>query len=319
MAHCLVIGGSGFIGTEVTRRLLESGREVISLGRQKAHPRQEALGLTHVQGDYSDLDLLRDLMGGGCDVINLAYSTVPKTSFGDPTFDLLSNLPANVALLQEACRAGVNRLLIVSSGGTVYGDAQSLPISEDHPTNPISPYGITKLTIDSYARMFYRTNDLPVVVVRPANAYGPLQRTGVGQGFIAAAISAIQNRQDVQLYGAHGTVRDYIHVDDVASGIIAALERGKDGELYNLGTGVGASNLDIVKHLKGMAARDGFDVTVKHMPERRFDVKANILDASKLQSHTNWRSSILLETGLDTAWQHTMDRIRNQGQHPDGP
>jgi UDP-glucose 4-epimerase len=68
-----------------------------------------------------------------------------------------------------------------------------------------------------------------------------------------------------------------------------------------------------------MAARDGFDVTVKHMPERRFDVKANILDASKLQSHTNWRSSILLETGLDTAWQHTMDRIRNQGQHPDGP
>jgi UDP-glucose 4-epimerase len=314
MTHCLVIGGSGFIGTEVIRLLLSSGRDVISLSRRKVHDKEKSIRLRHVQGDYNSIDLLRDLMGGGCDVINLAYSTVPKTSFGDPTFDLLSNLPANVALLQEACRAEVNRLLIISSGGTVYGEAQSLPVNEDHPTNPISPYGITKLTIDSYAKMFYRTKDLPVVVVRPGNAYGPMQRIGVGQGFIAAAISAIQNRKDVEIYGAHGTIRDYIHVDDVANGIVAALDRGKIGEIYNLGTGVGTSNLEIVKHLEAIAARDGLDFTVKHMPERRFDVRANILDASKLESHTNWRTSIVLERGLDAAWQHTMNCRRDQGK-----
>lgn len=307
MTHCLVIGGTGFIGKEVTRQLLARGREVISLSRGKAQPQQQAKMLTHVQGDYSNLGLLRELLCRGCDVINLAYSTVPKTSFGDPTFDLTSNLPANVALLQEAHQADVNRLLIVSSGGTVYGDPKSLPIREDHPTNPISPYGITKLTIDCYARMFYRTIDLPVLVVRPANAYGEQQRTGVGQGFIAAAISAIQSHKTVEIYGAEGTIRDYIHVRDVASGIICTLERGNIGETYNVGTGIGNTNLEILQHLKKEAARDGFNVNTAHLPERRFDVKANILDSTKLQRHTGWQAEIDLGTGLGAMWRHALD------------
>lgn len=312
MAHCLVIGGTGFIGTEVTRQLMEKGREVIILSRGRAHPQLQAPMLTHVQGDYSNLVLLRELLYGGCDVINLAYSTVPKTSFGDPTFDLLSNLPANVALLQEAGRAAVNRLLIVSSGGTVYGEPQSLPISEDHPTNPISPYGITKLTVDSYARMFHRTIDLPVLIVRPANAYGEQQRTGLGQGFIAAAVDAIQNQKTVEIYGPEGTIRDYIHVRDVAKGIISALERGSIGETYNLGTGVGHTNLEILQHLKQEAARDGFQVSTAHLPERRFDVKANILDSNKLQRHTGWQANIDLKTGLGTIWRHSLNELRNK-------
>jgi UDP-glucose 4-epimerase len=307
MAHCLVIGGTGFIGKEVTRQLLERGREVISLSRGKAQPQHHTPMLTHVQGDYSNMGLLRDLLCRGCDVINLAYSTVPKTSFGDPTYDLTSNLPANVALLQEASRAEVNRLLIVSSGGTVYGDPQSLPIREDHPTNPISPYGITKLTVDCYARMFYRTIDLPVLIVRPANAYGEQQRTGVGQGFIAAAINAIQSHKTVEIYGPEGTIRDYIHVRDVASGIVCALERGTIGETYNLGTGIGHTNLEVLQHLKVEAARDGFNVSTAHLPERRFDVKANILDSSKLQRHTGWQAGVGLGTGLEAMWRHALD------------
>jgi UDP-glucose 4-epimerase len=306
MVRCLVIGGSGFIGMEVTRQLLESGREVISLGRRPANREHHAAGLTYIQGDYSNLELLRDLIPRGCDIINLAYSTVPKTSFGDPTFDLLSNLPANVALLQEASRAEVNRILIVSSGGTVYGDAHCLPINEDHPTNPISPYGITKLTVDSYARMFHRTMDLPVLVVRPANAYGEQQRTGSGQGFIAAAIAAIQKRQEVEIYGEQGTIRDYIHVRDVASGIIAALERGTIGEIYNLGTGIGHSNLDILQLIETEAARDGYKIKAKHLPERRFDVLANILDSSKLQRSTGWQHDIDLKKGLEMMWRHAI-------------
>ena len=312
MAHTLVIGGSGFIGSHVCRQLAAAGREVICLGRGHNAADHNLKRIKNVKGDYANLGLLRELLTPGCDVINLAYSTVPKTSFGDPTFDLLSNLPANVALLQEASRAGVHRLLIVSSGGTVYGEPMQVPIQEDHPTNPISPYGITKLTIDSYARMFHRTSDLPVLVVRPANAYGEEQRTGVGQGFIAAAIAAIQKCQAVEIYGAEGTIRDYIHVSDVASGIIAALQRGAIGEIYNLGTGVGSSNRDILEHLKGPATRDGLDVHVKHLPERRFDVSANVLDASKLREHTGWRAEMDLETGLEAMWNHTRQRQQNQ-------
>ena len=313
MPHTLVIGGAGFIGSEVSRLLVEAGREVVILGRGHGESRRLLPGCRYMQGDYANLGLLRSLLKPGCDVVNLAYSTVPKTSFGDPTFDLISNLPANVALLQEVAQAGARRFLNVSSGGTVYGAPQSLPIREDHPTNPISPYGITKLTIDSYARMFHATMGLPVLVVRPANAYGENQRTGVGQGFMAAAIDAIQRGKSVEIYGAQGTIRDYIHVRDVAAGIVAALERGKVGEIYNLGTGIGSSNLDLLRLLESLAAADGFSINVTHLPERPFDVAANVLDPAKLEAATGWQPTFPLAEGLASMWHHALQRRLSAG------
>jgi len=312
MPPTLVIGGAGFIGIEVSRLLREAGGDVVILGRG-AEPLALPAGCRYVQGDYANLGLLRTLLMPGCDVVNLAYSTVPKTSFGDPTFDLLSNLPPNVAMLQEMQRAKVRRLVIVSSGGTVYGPASVLPIPEDHPTNPISPYGITKLTIDSYARMFHTTMDLPVLIARPANAYGEAQRTGVGQGFIAAAIDAIQGGGEVRIYGPAGTIRDYIHVQDVATGIMAVLQQGAVGNIYNLGTGIGATNLDLIRLLQGLADADGYAVRVNHLPERRFDVAANVLDSRKLADATGWAPRISLAEGLAAMWRHGLLRAHERG------
>jgi len=307
MPSTIVIGGAGFIGIEVSRLLREAGGEVVILGRGK-EPLALPAGCRYVQGDYANLGLLRTLLTPGCDVVNLAYSTVPKTSFGDPTFDLLSNLPSNVALLQEVKRAEVRRLVIVSSGGTVYGAASVLPIPEGHPTNPISPYGITKLTIDSYARMFHTTMDLPVLIARPANAYGEAQRTGVGQGFMAAAIDAIQWGREVEVFGPEGTIRDYIHVHDVATGIVAVLRQGMDGNIYNIGTGIGASNLDLLRLLQGLADADGYSVKVSHLPERPFDVAANVLDSRKLFDVTGWAPRISLAEGLAAMWRFGLQR-----------
>jgi UDP-glucose 4-epimerase len=312
----LLIGGAGFIGLAVCRLLAASGREVVILGRGAPPAEPLPTGCRYVQGDYANVGVLRGVLPPGGDVVNLAYSTVPKTSFSDPTFDLLSNLPASVTLLQEVGRIGVNRLLIVSSGGTVYGEPTNLPIHEDHPTLPISPYGITKLTIDSYARMFHITSGLPVLIVRPANAYGEEQRTGVGQGFIATAIEAIQAGRPVEIYGKEGTVRDYIHVHDVASGIVAALERGGIGEVYNLGSGSGASNLDILRLLGRLAEADGFVVQRRHLPERRFDVSANVLDSSRLSQATGWAPTIPLTEGLTRLWHEALRRRVSKGDAP---
>ena len=238
-------------------------------------------------------------------MIGLAYATVPKTSYGDPVFDLLANLPGSVGLLEEAMAVGVRRLLLVSSGGTVYGPPCALPIAESHPTAPISPYGITKLTIDHYALMFHHTRDLPVVVVRPANAYGVQQRFRTGQGFLAAAIDAILSRREIEIYGDVGTIRDYIHVSDVASGILAALDFGGDGEIYNLGTGIPrASNLDVMAMLRPLAEAAGHTIQVRHLPSRRFDVEANVLDGQKLRSACGWHPDVSLQHGLAEMWDH---------------
>ena len=123
----------------------------------------------YVAGDFGSKHFLMDVLQGVDEIIHLAYLTVPKTSFDDPVQDILNNLPGTVVLLEAADHMDVKKFVFVSSGGTVYGKGGNAPIQEDHPTNPISPYGISKLTAEKYAKMFYEIKSLPVVCVRPAN------------------------------------------------------------------------------------------------------------------------------------------------------
>jgi UDP-glucose 4-epimerase len=302
----IVIGGAGFIGAVVSQLLLASGREVTIVGRRQPGEQRTVPGCSYRCADLGNRAEMAEILEADCEVIDLAYATVPKTSFGDPLFDLQANLPASVALLEESMAAKVRRLLIVSSGGTVYGRSRSLPMDETHPTAPVSPYGITKLTIDHYALMFHHTRGLPVVVVRPANAYGVMQRARSGQGFLAAAIDAIVSGRTIEIYGPEGTIRDYIHVDDVARGIIAALECGQDGDIYNLGTGIGTSNLEALALLRPLALQAGRAITVNHLPQRRFDVEANVLDSARLSATSGWRPQVPLEQGLAQMWEHAL-------------
>jgi len=305
MKKIIVIGGSGFIGTNLTELLISSGREVCVVGRRKNAPRALPVGCSYLSRNFGDRHTLREILTPGCEVVDLAYSTVPKTSFDDPLYDLSSNLPSNVALMEEALRIGVRRIVFVSSGGTVYGPVNSLPITENNPTHPISPYGITKLAAEHYALMYHRTGKLPVVVVRPGNAYGEDQRAGTGQGFIAAALHSILSGNEVEIYGQRGAIRDYVHVSDVASGIMAALSCGHDGKIYNLGTGVGASNLEVISILREFAEKDGFTVRTKILPSREYDVDANVLDSSRLTNDTGWSPKIRLKEGIQKIWETT--------------
>lgn len=304
----IVIGGAGFIGSVVSRALIHSGRDVTIVGRRPPGPHTSTLDCDYRCADLGNRGQMRDILEPGCEVIDLAYATVPKTSYGDPAFDLLSNLPGVISLLEESATAGVRRLLVVSSGGTVYGQPNELPIKESHPTLPISPYGVTKLTIEHYALMFHHTRDLPVVIVRPANAYGVNQRSRTGQGFLAAAIDAILSRRAIEIYGPSGTIRDYIHVADVADGILAALNFGLDGEIYNLGTCIGASNLDVTSLLRPLIEPSGYPSQIHHLPSRQFDVEANVLDCQKLFSISGWKAQISLREGLAEMWDHALTR-----------
>ena len=298
-----VIGGAGFIGRSLTRQLLDSGREVVVLGRRDVPPAGLPIGVEYVSGGHSDHSVLRKLFGEVGEIFDLAYATVPQTSYADPIFDILGNLPASLELLEEARSAKLRRLVIVSSGGTVYGTVARLPIAEDTPTNPVSPYGITKLTIEKYGLMFYQQHGVPVVIVRPANAYGAGQRPFVGQGFIATAMGMILRGDEVTVFGERGTVRDYIHVDDLAAAIIAATDCGSPGEIYNIGSGVGRDNLEVLEAIRPLAESHGKTLRVKIQPARGFDVSANILDCSKLKKASGWIPKIPFADGLADMWQ----------------
>lgn len=297
MGSCLVIGGGGFIGGRLLPRLLSAGRKVTVLGRNAKSRYELSAGTTYVVGDFGNVDLIRGLLESHDEVIHLAYATVPNTSFNNPLGDLLENLPSTVQLFAEVAARG-RRLVLVSSGGTVYGEGLTLPITEEHPTLPISPYGVTKLTLEKYAYLYAVTHGLNVVCVRPSNAFGEGQLPSLGQGFVATAMASAIRGQDIKIFGQHGSVRDYIYVDDLAEGIVCALERGAVGETYNLGSGVGRSNLDVVEAITPLMKEIGCAVQTVHEPARIFDVHTNVLDCTRLRQRTGWKPNVSFEEGL---------------------
>lgn len=247
---------------------------------------------------------MRSLLDQVEEVVDLAYATVPKSSFEDPAFDLHANLPLAVNMLQQAAQSKhLKRIVLVSSGGTVYGHAESLPIPETTATNPVSPYGITKLAIEKYGLMFHRLEGLPLVVVRPANAYGEGQQAFRGQGFIATAVASILQGLPITVFGGDMIVRDYVHVEDVAAGIVAALERGRVGACYNVGSGVGHTTNQVLSMISELAQGDGLRVEVIDKPARPFDVPVNVLDCAKLRNDSGWRSRVELTEGIERVWR----------------
>lgn len=293
----LLIGGGGYIGTQLAAELLRRGHGVAVLGRKQVPEYALPRGVTYHAGDFSNKELIDSLLDAYEEVVHLAYATVPNTSFIDPLADLLQNLPPTVQLFSEIAKRGA-KLILVSSGGTVYGEALALPIGEGHAARPISPYGVTKLTLENYAHLYASTHGLKFICVRPANAFGVGQRPFVGQGFISTAIASAIMGLPIKIFGKAGAIRDYLYITDVASGIASALESGHLSETYNLGSGTGLSNQDVVEAISPLMRDMGFETRVEHLPERAFDVKANVLDSTKLRSHTGWNPQVGFSEGL---------------------
>jgi UDP-glucose 4-epimerase len=141
-----------------------------------------------------------------------------------------------------------------------------------------------------------------VVVVRPANAFGEGQRPFIGQGFIATAMGAILLKKPVVVYGKSGTVRDYVHAEDIARGIIAALDKGRPGSAYNIGSGIGRSNREVLEAIERLVGPAGFRIRIKTEGLRNFDVPINVLSSEKLHKLAGWQPQVTWENGLRRTW-----------------
>lgn len=311
----LLIGGGGFIGLHLAKALIASGREVIILGRLESIQSGQNDNFVYFSSLKISRQKLNELLLSADEIIYLAYSSVPQSSYLEPLKDISENLSLAVEMFNELKKSNVKKLVYVSSGGTVYGQAQDFLIDENHPTNPISPYGITKLAIEKYGLMFLATSNLPFVIVRPSNPYGEAQLPFKGQGFISTAIASGIIGEKVKVFGEFGTIRDYIYVDDLISGLISVLDFGKIGEIYNLGTGIGTTNLELINFVNEMANETGLLVEHEIVAERPFDVRSNVLNSCKLKRLNGWEAKVELKDGLKRTISWFRSKNQNELKH----
>jgi len=293
-----VFGGAGFLGSVIVDRLLASGRALRIFERPRIQPHREFGGAEVVEwvtGDFSHAHDVREALEGVDAVVHLVCTTRPKSSNDEPIFDVQTNLVATLQLLEAMRSFGIKDLVFASSGGTVYGPPLRAPIDEEHPTNPTTSYGITKLAIEKYLLLEKQLHGLKPVILRVANPYGERQRVEFAQGVVAAFLKRALANEPIEIWGDGAVVRDYLHVGDVAEAFAAALDYRGDECTFNIGSGSGTSLHELVAIL-GQAL--GRDLRVEYRPGRDFDVKSNVLCCEKAHKVLGWRPKVPMEEGL---------------------
>lgn len=299
--YYLVLGGAGFIGSHLVRRLLSEGHAVTIVNRSSAttiaSKFPDAFGrnrLEIVQGNFDDEALLDQFLPHCSACIHLAGSMIPSVSIENKIADIQVNLAGTVKLLEIARRHKLKKLIYISSGGTVYGQTTAQLISEDHPTDPISAYGITKLAAEKYLQLFHQLHDLPSITLRLANPFGPGQAEKGTQGAIAVFVERILRGRPVEIWGDGSTVRDYLYIDDVVEAILKAIDYSGPQTIFNIGSGQGTSINDLCAQIGRHFPP--FEKTFK--PTRSFDVPRNVLDISQARSNLHWHPRISLADGI---------------------
>lgn len=303
---CLVLGGGGFIGSAIVDRLLVAGHSVRVFERPRVAPYRVFAPAEQIEWTTGDLLSTSDVNEALADVdtvFHLVSTTLPKGSNDDPVYDVQSNLIGTLQILNLMVQRKTARIVFISSGGTVYGSPNYLPIDEQHPTNPQVSYGITKLAIEKYILLFERLHGIKAVILRLSNPYGERQRVETAQGAVAVFLQRALRRQALEIWGDGSVTRDYVYIGDVAEAFLRAAEYQGPLSIFNIGSGQGTSLNDLLTKLEAVL---GNDIERAYLPGRPFDVKLNVLDTRLAQQELAWSPRVTMDEGL----ARTADWIR---------
>ncbi len=296
--RCLILGGKGFIGSHLIDALLRVSYPVKVFDRANLLPLNDTAAAGQVQwidGDFtSDADVAAALKD--CDVcFHLVSTTLPSSSNADPLFDVETNVSGTLKLLNHAVKQGVKKVIFISSGGTVYGVPRNTPMAEDHPTNPICSYGITKLAIEKYLHLYRTLHGLDFTVLRLSNPFGERQRTHASQGAVAVFMGKVLRGEKIEIWGDSSVVRDYIYIGDAVQAMVAAIAHTGDERIFNVGSGTGISLKEILAAIEQVTERKAM---VSYTPARAFDVPVSVLDIARARAALSWSPATPFADGL---------------------
>lgn len=294
---CLVTGGAGFIGSNMTDELIARGYEVVVVD-SLASGRQDYVNKSarFYQVDICDRERVEDIFDKeGIDyVFHFAAQIDVRKSVADPEFDARINLFGGMNIIDCSIKYGVKKLLFSSTGGAIYGGATQIPTTEEYPANPLSPYGIHKLTFEKYLNYAYRASGLEYAALRMANVYGPRQYKGGEAGVIAIFVDAAVAGREITIYGDGRQTRDYVYVGDVVKAFMTALESGFIGEA-NIGTAV---ETDILELISAIERQSGTVFDKTFAPARAGEERRSCLSFEKASKELGWEPTVGLDEGL---------------------
>lgn len=302
--HVLVMGGLGFIGSHLSRALLCEGYRVRIFDKLYGSRDLIADIIGDIEVEEGDAERPDDVLRSLKDidvVVDFIHTTVPGASMKDPSYDVQSNVVAHASWLSLLHKTRLRRIIYISSGGTVYGIPRVNPIREDHPTDPISSYGITKLAIEKYVAMYATIHKIEYRIARPANVYGEGQHLHVGQGVVSVFLDRCLKRKPIEIWGDGTVSRDYIYVADMVRGIMKLIDHRGDGRIFNVSSGRGYSLNDIIATIRYELK---IPVAVKYMTSRMFDVSVNVLDSSRFRSETGWIPQTDMVDGMRLVYKY---------------
>lgn len=291
----LITGGAGFIGSHIVEKLLENNYNVIiidnlSSGSIENIPNSDTLKLYQLNIEKDDLELVFQKETPDY-VIHLAAQTSVNFSISHPYYDANMNVMASIKLL-ELCKKYNIRKFITASSAAIYGNPKYLPIDENHPTEPMSQYGLSKLTMEKYIKL----SGIPYIIFRFSNAYDPRQKSSKESGVVAIFNNAMKNNEPINIYGDGEQIRDFIYVEDIANICIKAINSNVENEIINFSTNKGVSLNQLFKVMKSLY---NYTLNANYLPERIGDIKNSILSNDKAYNLLKFTNYTKLEKGLE--------------------
>ena len=295
--RAIVTGGAGFIGSHVADALLARGDEVhvvddLSNGKRENVPDGATLHERDIREPLDDLfaEIRPEV------VFHLAAQADVRVSVDRPDHDAGINVLGTIRVL-EAARAHDAQLVFSSTGGAIYGECPA-PVTEDAPREPLAPYGTSKLAGEEYLATYNRLHGSRHVALRFGNVYGPRQDPHGEAGVVAIFLGLLADGGTPKIFGDGRQVRDYVYVGDVARATLAAV--GHDGGVFNVGTGIATSVLDLFDACRRVA---GSDVEAEHAPARVGELQRSVLDPGRAERDLGWRAEVSMDQGLRTTWE----------------
>jgi len=301
---CVIFGGGGFIGSAIADRLLLDGHSVRIFERPRVEPYRkfrESEQVEWITGDFLSMHDVSNSIAGADAVLHLVSTTLPKNSNDDPIYDVQSNLVGTLQMLNAMVDRNVRKIVFISSGGTVYGIPNYLPIDESHPTEPLVSYGITKLAIEKYLHLYERMHGIKAITLRVANPYGERQRIETAQGAVGVFLHRALSGNSIEIWGDGSVTRDYIHISDVAEAFVKAVEYSGPKNLFNISSGSGTSLNELLVMLEEAL---GKPIERRYHPARSFDVPVSVLSNDLASAELDWTPSVSMQAGIarTAAW-----------------